>query len=183
MAVNVPSDPQIRAPPSPSLPGVSWGAGRRGRGGPRSGRTPRPFSPRISSFFPFLSSLRNLCPLLAPVPTGRGLGTQRLQGDVPSPPSRTRRPWARQGEGSVQLVTEPPGLKRRAREPGRPGGDPAGPSSFGDGREPGEVPVSKVHLDGGAGARGSACWLVRALSPAPCFLSLAPARCHPSEFD
>lgn len=151
--------------------------GVRASGAARAGRKGKPFPPVSYLFFP----LRSLCLSVLYSCGSRwertrnaALRGRRPFSPFPSPPSQTAAP---QREASQKVCSG--AAQTGARGVGA-GGRPQGPSSFCHRRGPQRSPrAERVWM----GALERAAGLVRVLSPAPCSLSLAPARCHPSEFD
>lgn len=166
--------PRLSAPRSPRLPSLARGAGVWGA----AGRTHAEALLRSGRLFPFFPALSASGSAIRAGPHRSDLGSLALQGGTslppptPAPPSQTP---AAQGQAAACLFRSRP-EGGRGEEAGRRGL----PAPRGRSCEPSGSPrAERVR----AGALKRAAPHVRALSPAPCFLSLGPARCHPSEFD
>lgn len=166
--------PRLSAPRSPRLPSLARGASVWGA----AGRTHAEALLRSGRLFPFFP--RPVClwvcyscgsPQERPGELGAS-GRDVPSPPTPAPPSQTP---AAQGQAAACLFRSRPeggrGEEAGRRGPPAPGGRSCEPS--------GSPRAERVR----AGALKRAAPHVRALSPAPCFLSLGPARCHPSEFD
>ena len=168
-------------PPQPRTKRGAFGA-RRPKGGTHA---KAPLPSLVAFLFPFLSFFSSSWSILRSGPHRKRTGSAAIGGRRPYPSPRHR-------STGLAKSTRPPSLLRRLKRRAQERGGGTQGASLRLGASPRAPALSAIGAGRVGSRRAERAWSraleraarhVRALSPSPCFLSLAPARCHPSEFD